>query len=163
MTEAKTITEGNDASRLLTMIESVDPSDTATMNEIDTRFWAWYNGVTILKLRRFGIDSSKSLRGEIKCIRSKEYGDLPRLWPHTVVPNSTPLLKYTRSRDVLKAIRPDGWMFYIDNFDRELSYFQITGWCKHTEVITPPIATEELAELHAIIQAIEYERSTKSK
>lgn len=69
--------------------------------------------------------------------------------------------QYTRSRDALKAIRPwrwrlrltqeslvgDSWMCKIYN-KRDIEFMTIK-------------VTEELAELHAIIQALEYERDEK--
>jgi hypothetical protein len=73
------------------------------------------------------------------------------------------VIKYTRSRDALKAIRPEEW--YIDLTQRKHWNEAIVGHRPSNtgslqEVLTSPrLPTEELAELHAIIQAIEYERS----
>jgi len=65
---------------------------------------------------------------------------------------------YTRSRDALKSIRPDGWFSVDENAakgwqasinqpDTTEQYFYITR-----------LPTEELAELHIIIQAKAHER-----
>src|ERR1700730_10498121 len=76
---------------------------------------------------------------------------------------SLKLRKYTRSRDALRAIRPEGWHTYAVNvgdatYDAYWGYAcQIEGDQIRTSGTLP---TEELAELHAIIQAIEYERSS---
>lgn len=77
-------------------------------------------------------------------------------------------MQYTRSRDALKAIRPKGGLPIIIG--------DVTGSWKtefiipdHDDYIdncyqqfaSPLLPTEELAELHAILQAVEYERTTK--
>ena len=72
---------------------------------------------------------------------------------------------YTRSRDALKAIRPEGLLFtngVKTNMEKPCKVFGY--WCDivsrdfeqagHSE----DLPTEELAELHAIIQAIQWER-----
>ena len=69
---------------------------------------------------------------------------------------------YTRSRDALKAIRPEGWYIKLDIFSVPgkpkwtCECFNLTegAGC----FLSPVLPTEELAELHAIIQAIEWER-----
>jgi len=127
------------------MIEGVDPSDTDTMDELDRKVVYFLGGR----------------------IELKHYGNSFKVLEETFGSGIfNPVRKYTRSRDALKAIRPDGYMFYIDNFDPELTWFQCSGWCKEIKyetISTPSLPTEELAELHAIIQAIEYERETKSE
>lgn len=72
--------------------------------------------------------------------------------------------KLTSSRDALKAIRPEGWTFqmFANSESGDLEYFgQLTRDNPYAEFTSPDMPTEELAELHAIIQSIEYER-TKS-
>ena len=60
--------------------------------------------------------------------------------------------KYTRSRDALCSIRPEGWYFAI------FSTGVARAWkSKNDQPLETIGATEELAELHAIIQAIAYE------
>jgi hypothetical protein len=63
------------------------------------------------------------------------------------------------SRDALKAIRPkstwDWWLFALSEGPRAEAFAPNDDRTCHQSPILP---TEELAELHAIIQAIEYER-----
>lgn len=73
-------------------------------------------------------------------------------------------LVFLFSRDALKAMRPEGWHIFIYHFtigfkaelsrDRASMKPILTKQIKH-------LPTEELAELHAIIQAREYERLEK--
>lgn len=129
------------AQQILSLIENVDPVDTAGMDEIDARVWCYWQGLTY------------------------EYND--KYGHGGIVPNTNPVhwldnagKEYTRSRDALKSIRPDGWIFYLCNFDLNHTWFQFDAHCPHGEFDgTPPLPTEELAELHAIIQAIDYERN----
>ena len=68
--------------------------------------------------------------------------------------------QFTRSRDALKAIRPKGWNFAM----LPLSDFTFLCQASHGDPNrtdgpeSDHLGTEELAELHAIIQAIAYER-----
>lgn len=116
-----------DAQTILKMIESVDPSDTAKLDEIDLRT------ACLVQDKEFG----------------SEYCRLSlRKYP-----------QYSRSRDALKAIRPDGWRLSLDQEiqvgDSWLARLKRTDGTFFCAVC----ATEELAELHCIIQAIEKERS----
>lgn len=71
--------------------------------------------------------------------------------------------KYTRSRDALKAIRPEVKIYSM------ASHRGVTWECGlvidtnpgHWYSVRHRLPTEELAELHAIIQAISYERGQK--
>lgn len=74
--------------------------------------------------------------------------------------------QYTRSRDALKQIRPDGWYFgYETGFSGDVPVFSYGCWKKSTEfpgypmISTRCLPSEECAELYAIIQAIEFERT----
>jgi len=70
--------------------------------------------------------------------------------------------QYTRSRDALKAIRPGGWWFDMEVTIIGKEWVYSCGLPNFIDtdslVESKPLPTEELAELHAIIQAIEYER-----
>lgn len=129
------------AQQILKMIETVDPNDTAKLDEIDVRTHvyvtqkgrvneAYYQGGCGMAI----IDTPE------KCF---------------TIPS------YCTSRDALKQIRPEGWQFLIDIregnysvcFARDCDHQKLGDWFTS--------ATEELAELTAIIQAIEYERSHK--
>lgn len=124
---------------ILKMIETVSPDDTVKLDEIDARVqcflhpcrpdWIGYEDGMAVVTSPHG--------GKIRLIKAKEY---------------------TRSRDALKAIRPEGWDF-IDvsgGFNHNAWTCQINMGPFTTEKQTLP--TEELAELHAIIQAIAYEK-----
>lgn len=70
------------------------------------------------------------------------------------------LRKYTRSRDALKSIRPKGWTFDFSHFDN--GDVQCYAPCPDGEGSREYVGkTEELAELHVIIQSAEHERTTK--
>ncbi|MGD0776074.1 MAG: hypothetical protein ABSC05_24935 [Candidatus Solibacter sp.] len=68
--------------------------------------------------------------------------------------------QFTRSRDALKEIRPKGWNFAM----LPLSDFTFLCQASHGDPNrtdgpeSDHLRTEELAELHAIIQAVAYER-----
>ncbi|TDE17739.1 hypothetical protein [Dyadobacter psychrotolerans] len=73
------------------------------------------------------------------------------------IPSGLP--QYTRSRDTLKAIRPEGWTFRIFQ-DMNLKWqacLYKTG-SAFFGGMTIWFPTEELAELHTVIQAIAHER-----
>jgi hypothetical protein len=69
--------------------------------------------------------------------------------------------RYSFSRDAIKAIRPKKWAFDIQtcNYDGPASWRCIAErFDKKVHLSSGVILSEELAELHAIIQAVEYER-----
>lgn len=66
---------------------------------------------------------------------------------------------FTRSRDALKAIRPDGWFNYSAASHGICNFVLFKG---DEKLESSDCKTEELAELHCIIQAIEYERTNKT-
>lgn len=119
-----------EAETILKLIEEVDPKDSDKLDEIDARVWAIAHGISYEEENRL-----------------REYGKLAGQPP-----------KYTRSRDALKSIRPEGWEWDI-YFHYGTPYVTFTKmWPDPINIKTPDLPTEELAELHAIIQAIEYER-----
>lgn len=134
----------NEHELILKLIEEVDPADTAKLDEIDARVWCW--------LRKD--EEFKQFEGSwIRCQSGMKY-----LKPFGSA-------KYTRSRDQIKAIRPEGWAFDMGGFSGGEAFYEIhkideNGNPKHT-IFTPVMGVEELAELHAIIQAEAYERSQK--
>jgi hypothetical protein len=70
--------------------------------------------------------------------------------------------RYTRSRDALKTIRPEGWIVYDLMQDEQLNWFCQLIKRDHKSAPTKVdhiLPTEELAELHAILQAIEWDRT----
>lgn len=152
----------------LKMIEEVDPAHTAKLDEIDARVWCFLKGYTFLYLEHFS-SSGKA----VKCFRYDDNGTCGL---------ARSQIKYTRSRDALKAIRPEGWQFQIVWRTGEKGrpfggrYGEVwkvcaSGYlideshgkygemgCLTVDLGNHPLPTEELAELHAIIQAIAYER-----
>lgn len=125
---------------ILSMIERVDPSDSAALDEIDALVEFYLLGEI------FPRDESGRRRNS-------------RGW------HIAETVRYTRSRDMLKAIRPDGWFIgdcfyrpekseYKCSLYKPVNSFKGDGWA-----VADHLPTEELAELHAIIQAIAYERA----
>lgn len=151
------------AETILQMIESVDPSDTAKLDEIDARVWIFLD----------------PKRGQFKCIEPYTDYHVPddcdpaetykimlvepiESHPGAVTKRKSfhmPSVSYTRSRDALKQIRPEAYSFRI-------RAGRLSNNCKAVHIGRVPTVsfeysgykTEELAELHAIIQAINYER-----
>ena len=135
------------AAKILKMIETVDPEDAEALDEIDARVFCWedrknYEDVVFIQ-KQYDLPNESGL----VAIDDWSFDEPIRV----VVPG------YTRSRDALKAIRPEGWCFRLINSGN-------TEWlCMYAQYLEPNkcakwCPTEELAELHAIIQAIEYER-----
>ena len=145
---------------ILEMIENVDPSDTDKLDEIDARVWCFdwkeeYIGTVNGNHMTRGKDTN-GLECGYKC------GIDDYCLGNPIVP------KYTRSLDAIKSITPDGWQIKIEQDSGlntlwdctllkfgarcEVEHCIFTGWsCE--------LPTEELARLHATIQAIEYERT----
>ncbi len=142
-----------EAKKILQMIEgfSITPAMCAfeigeRLREID-QFVAAYVENRELKFN----DDYTAYRGTVSWVDSGEEPD-GMLW--------VSLPEYTRSRDALKAIRPEGWSVF--------THTTSTGSMATMERLSPQklvtmrnLPAEELAELHAIIQAIEYERTKK--
>lgn len=142
-----------DAQKILEMIKGADPTDTEKLAEIDARVWAFLN-----------------LKGDFRIY----FGDGGSIhyrhnsWPEdarTLLHHSFQHDQYTRSRDALKTIRPEGWWFEcckICDGTYMAELHDDRGCIDDDEGITVKawyLKNEELAELHAIIQAIEYERA----
>lgn len=134
------------AQEILKLIEEVDPSDTAKLDEIDARVWCYVNKITFVKMAGVGTFYQELPYG----VRQHCPIDYP----------------YTRSRDALKAIRPEGFTFDIKNLHVgwECMAFDMRDdsdgmWNNYEHGKICRLKTEELAELHAILQAIDYERN----
>lgn len=119
------------AQEILRLIETVDPSDTAKLDEIDARVAFFVQGF--------------------------KWGD-----DHAVARFLlNPYPKYTRDRNALKEIRPEDGYLKVERDNRNDLWFAEI-WVDRGHIMqTHGLPKEELAELHAIIQAIEYERTTK--
>jgi len=127
---------------LLKMIEEVDPSDTAKLDEIDARVWC-YLGLSAEPFKKLKYSSFIGRYWYDHSINDKGCRQIPPF--------------YTRSRDALKAIRPDGWYIDINEYEKTTAFLtEFGGGFRQTKKVELP--TEELAELHAILQALAYDR-----
>jgi hypothetical protein len=149
------------------MIESVDPADTTKLDEIDARVDAYKLHKEFTRFEK-SIEASWEDVYKPKCPRriiwwAKDAG---------VEKRHTSFIFYTRSRDALKSIRPEGWNFSVcellsdDENGEELFgglYSATLNFRLKDDLYfhSADCKTEELAELHAIIQAIEYERKNQ--
>lgn len=148
MTEAQTI---------LKMIENVDPADTQTLDEIDARVWFFNNDATFVSANAFkGCVFGYTGRHNFP---EPEYSETFEIGGQSGF--TAP--QYTRSRDALKSIRPDGWCFSVIATNPTFRHCISTQIKKDGSFEdccqSPRLLTEELAELHAIIKVIEWERS----
>lgn len=136
---------------LLKMIEEVDPLDTMKLDEIDAMVWCWLNPLGKVKDGKWCLSIPNIDNEFVKMNNCLWCGIIP---------------EYTRSRDALKAIRPDGWEF---KFDSDCGNNICAMWrgiddgVKIKEILSKFLPTEELAEIHAILQAINYERRAVMK
>lgn len=133
------------AQQILKLIEEVSPDDTAKLDEIDARVMTYLEGW--------------------------EFKDYVRMYneerTHAFTLEESEILftaHFTRSRDALKQIRPEWWnVGHLGISQYDSCYYYCNIWTKKfdnpIEFNVEDIKTEELAELHAIIQAIEYERN----
>jgi hypothetical protein len=147
---------------ILSMIERVDPSDSVALDEIDARVHVYKSGNRITDI---GYDFSGRLY--VTFTNDPPFTiDRPPLPDITLKTNRIP--QYTRSRDALKAIRPERWYFDIEAMGSDKDWWLCTAnkssrsdkFMGCAQVTSGHhFTTEELAELHAIIQAIAYERA----
>lgn len=145
---------------LLRLIETANPKNIEELDEIDALVWCWLHNERYI-----------SHTGHSRITFE------PRSIPCTATIYGFARPKYTRSRDALKAIRPDGWSFEIKGKAGD------TVQMPHCTVTSPgqwfarlrsqelldytfnkiecvgAANTEELAELHATLQAIARERA----
>ena len=153
MTEVKTILEMIESLAGYTEAEILR-DHTDTLDEIDARvfFFKEYDGKVLFHKIDNGATFYYNPGDEENCYK---YGNYYGTW---VAP------QYTRSRDALKAIRPEGGWWEINTYSAGAFCFcQMDAWRKEPWFKSPGVGkylpTEELAELHAIVQAIEWERS----
>lgn len=132
-----------DAQTILDMIEAVDPADTAGLDEIDARVDCYLARYSFVRME---------LSVDEKVYRCQRDNGCPHLF--------TPL-SYTRSRDALKSIRPEGWEFstYTHLGESECRLNKPLVYAGYSR----KHPTEELAELHPIIQARVYDCSATAK
>jgi hypothetical protein len=146
------------AQEILKMIETVNHHHESKLDEIDARVWCY--------LKRFPVEAYEFIEAVEKEFSHWQIiyrGSQGQLCWRTV--NDIP--DYTRSRDELKKLRMAGAGFSISgcyNFIAEVEkqkeengMVYVGKWDWHFK--SPMLPTEELSELHAIIQAIEFERT----
>ena|SRR5581483_1726121 len=135
---------------ILKMIETVDQSDTTTLDEIDARVWCWLRGYTMRKPPQPPTSGDPGLFSYQSDLCKINFGRV-----------EFTIIHYTRSRDALKKIRPQGSYWF-----KACQHPDGYGFCEAGLIGGDPkmlifrnhAATEELAELHAIIQAIDHDR-----
>lgn len=161
------------AQQILKMIEEVSPDDVAGLDEIDARVWCYLGGeswgaVEPVKFISFGdyCFDSELLYPTKSVLTFSFKGKYPHETEYRDVIERTTLTKrYTRSRDALKAIRPDCHVFYLtkigDNWTCDIPKIETTDEQGQYCFAIGFGKSEYLAELHAIIQAIDYERNNK--
>lgn len=136
-------------SEILRLIETADPDDATRLDEIDARVWCYIKGY---KYHRHDKPDQRNFMYEIPPQRGLIFGSI-----------YADGKLYTRSRDALKSIRPDtGFISVVGskmtgylstlwdaakypNQDKDGYYFSSTD-----------LATEELAELHCLVQFYAY-------
>lgn len=134
--------------QILKMIRTYDPENRLGMKEINARVYAFLN-----------------LQGDFQ-VSFSDGGSVyyrHNSWPNdasTVLLHLFDSFNYTTSRDKLKEIRPDGWRFeiYPDTEEGWTCYMTSVRKDKENQFSAYYLPTEELAELYAIIQAIDFER-----
>lgn len=128
------------ADEILKLIENVDVNDSDALDGIDARVICYLNGYTFNRLH-------------------PSYPEKYRFWiKGEDGSESKDFVGYTRSRDALKSTRPDGWIFQVSPCYKEWQGFALSNDDKNM-LSTTILPTEELAELHAIIQTIEWSRN----
>lgn len=133
------------AQEILDLIENVDPNDSNALDEIDARAWCFINkqGKPVYKDKKiYNLGEEEVVRGGWTIEDAKK--------------NVFFIPRFTRSRDALKSIRPKGWDINV-NYWADNNCTAVYG--KKSSLIQTSAVTEELAELHAIIKAIDYERN----
>lgn len=125
------------AVKILQLIESVDVNDTETLDEIDARVACYEHGKEYVSHSINGVNNIDIITTDNRLL------GFPR---------------YTRSRDALKQIRPEGWHYHTVASRAEYKRSAMTNDNITAAAISERLPTEELAELHAIIQAMEWER-----
>ena len=131
------------AQQILRMIETVDPADTATLDEIDQDFHFW-------------------LTGEYVCPAVLETHVMIQVNGVDVENIVAACPQYTRSLDAQKAIPTKGWVIsFRGSYDDGKEAFQYMAeklpLFDHG-VFSEWLPTEELACLHAKIQTIDHDR-----
>jgi hypothetical protein len=145
-----------EAAKILELIENVDPKDTDTLDEIDVQVWCWLNNYTLDVY-----DDVEYGYFKVKENPEEEYNIGEYEFLYESDKEKYHQKYYTRSRDALKSIRPEGWRVDIaqSSEHKDFRCILVNDECRCQGGKYLP--TEELAELHSIIQAIQWERENK--
>lgn len=144
----------SDAKKILEMIEAVDPQDSDALDEIDELVFKYVTnfidmGGNILKKDQIFVFGKTSVE------LHDENGVFSRI-------DGLNLPSYTRSLDAIVAIQPEGWKFDVSAFCWPCCPVQeYVGGARRidgTDIHSKVCVSEPLARLHAVIQAIEFER-----
>ena len=135
------------AKEILTLIENVDPSDSDALNEIDARVWCFKNNKNYNYYEPYRNDETGRTQWIVITTREK----------HTKQEKAMNAEFYTRSRDARRSITPNDFIYVPTVLDNGL----IVGSNQHGDFETPPFEDEDRPELHAIVQAIEWERENE--
>ena len=137
--------------QILELIENVDPSDTETLDEIDVLTFCFLNNETLKEWRPEDFEFDVNEHNFTHIYGNFEFKDECQ--------------QYTRSLDASKAIQPDGWMLrtYQEKFTKY--YCHLIKYFDSGKILfdADGMPTEELARLHAIIQAIQWERDNEQR
>lgn len=133
------------AQEILKSLENIDLNSRQSLEDFSYKFYDWlWDSVPDWQL----ISQQRIL------IVPVEYRDLTH----------SDALVFLFSRDALKSIRPGEWQFeHINCEDRGVYVAWLYSEQFEKGIGDKGCATEELAELHAIIQAIEYQRTQEDK
>lgn len=135
------------AQEILGMIEGVDPNDKIKLEEIDAMVFCYVHHGTLGRINRQHWNGFEFIP-----VSGKPF-----------IKGFEQKTAYTRSRDAIKSIRPEGWSFSCGWAADENKVLFCSSWNNKPRHIVleahKGLPTEELAELHAVIQAIEHDRS----
>jgi hypothetical protein len=149
----------SDAKTILKMIETVDPADAAKLFEICGRVFCYLHKKPFHSVQR-GYPSGIAV------------WDKKPSWKAAWQPLKNGIPLYAMSRDALKSIRPVGWIPKLSRAGKFSPVGDDYKFCEWTDFefllhgedyynwkqVVGAAKSEELAELHAIIQAIKHER-----
>ena len=123
------------ARELLGMIESANHMDSKVLNELDAR------AACLFQNKEYDRHTSGWVGKPVAFFKVKD--------PVSDFDCLGTVLSYSRSRDALKAARPEGYKTFQITYTVSDQYICFAG--RRFDMV--PLATEELAEFHAIVQA----------
>ena len=149
------LADNNQADEILKLIEKAKPEHHGMLTDIDTLVWSYITGKNAIS------SIYDSVHGELSIASTGADGDPAVVFYY---PRIYKTKSYTRSRDALKSVRPNNLLDFSVHKRRDNLWDCM--WSTDKEELRPEkwavrLPTEELAELHAIIQAIKWERAKK--